>query len=248
MMPYEFNEDRSRSQRWAEEVIPILFELTGVPASAVDLGGGHGQWLAVMKRKGVSKVTCIDHPSMGEGCVLDDHEFVGLALDKTIPKAVKSDMAISIEFAEHVPMHKSDEIVEFLTQSAPVILFSAATPFQPGVNHVNGQWAPYWHHKFEANGFRLCDSLRWRLLFNQKLPFWLKTNLFVYLSIERESDFPQLADSSSPCPTDIQLVHMSALPDASPLAAYATKALVKETITRLAGLPIRMGRRLLGSN
>ena len=38
----------------------------------------------------------------------------------------------------------ADNYINSLTRLAPVILFSAAIPFQGGSGHVNEQWPEYW--------------------------------------------------------------------------------------------------------
>jgi hypothetical protein len=50
----------------------------------------------------------------------------------------------------------------------PVVLFSAAIPYQGGTHHVNEQWPEYWAGNFEAKGSslrpitsvgqRICES------------------------------------------------------------------------------------------
>ncbi len=60
------------------------------------------------------------------------------------------DLAICLEVAEHLNPEAARPLVEGLAHAGRV-LFSAATPDQPGVNHVNCQPHDYWHGLFAAH-------------------------------------------------------------------------------------------------
>lgn len=61
------------------------------------------------------------------------------------------DLAICLEVAEHLPSESAEPLVAGLAQ-AGTVLFSAATPGQPGVGHINCQPHDYWHGLFAAHG------------------------------------------------------------------------------------------------
>ena len=109
-------------------------------------------------------------------------EFVRCDLASTIPYVERCDLAMSIEFAEHVPGARNDENVRFLTESADVVLFSAAVPGQAGKGHINTRPARYWRDAFGKGGFDRYDVIRPQILFEQSIPRWLKQNLFLYAS------------------------------------------------------------------
>lgn len=79
------------------------------------------------------------------------------------------DLAICIEVAEHLPSKKSDVFIKTVTQSAPVVVFSAAIPNQGGNKHINEQWPDYWKELFQKEGYEKIDALRIILWDNPKI-------------------------------------------------------------------------------
>jgi hypothetical protein len=55
---------------------------------------------------------------------------------------------MSLECAEHLPAHRAAPLVEWLTKSAPIVVFSAAIPGQGGKGHINEQPPDYWNDLF----------------------------------------------------------------------------------------------------
>jgi hypothetical protein len=47
-----------------------------------------------------------------------------------------------------------------LVSRGPVIVFSAAIPYQGGTNHTNEQWPEYWARHFSAKGYVPVDCVR----------------------------------------------------------------------------------------
>ena len=68
--------------------------------------------------------------------------------------AAPFDLAICFEVAEHLEEHWADRLVDTLSDCAPIIVFSAATPGQGGSYHHNEQPHSYWLDKFkERHGY-----------------------------------------------------------------------------------------------
>jgi 2-polyprenyl-3-methyl-5-hydroxy-6-metoxy-1,4-benzoquinol methylase len=65
----------------------------------------------------------------------------------------KYDIAFCIEVAEHFPERLADNLVDVLTNLAPMVLFSAAVPGQGGHGHINCQHKPYWVSKFAEKNY-----------------------------------------------------------------------------------------------
>src|SRR5579862_3100091 len=65
-------------------------------------------------------------------------------LDRPFNLGRSFDLAMSFEVAEHLPPDAAKGFVDSLTRLAPLVLFSAAIPFQGGVGHINEQWPEYW--------------------------------------------------------------------------------------------------------
>ncbi len=108
----------------------------------------------------------------------------------------KYDMAICTEVAEHLKPESSVHLIKYLTQSAPVVIFSAAVPNQNGHGHINCQSRVYWHQLFRKNGFQIVDCLRKTLHENENLAIWYKLNVIDYtLHINSNLDTEQIINN-----------------------------------------------------
>jgi hypothetical protein len=98
------------------------------------------------------------------------------------------DLACSLEVAEHLPEHVARAFVRALANSAPAILFGAATPGQGGEGHVNEQWQDYWVSLFEDEGYRPVDAIRPHVWGNQHVAWWYQQNTLLYF---KEGQVPE---------------------------------------------------------
>jgi hypothetical protein len=69
------------------------------------------------------------------------------------------DVAISIEVAEHLEPGLGQSLVDQMSASADLIIFSAAQPGQGGQGHLNEQPKENWEKLFFAKGFFLLGPL-----------------------------------------------------------------------------------------
>ena len=177
----------------AARVWPILLDLFRV-ASVVDVGCGHGAWLAAARRHGIADLFGIDGPWIDPAALqIAAEQFRHARLDAPLALGRRFDMALSLEVAEHLPPERAADFVRDLTGLAPLVLFSAAIPGQGGTNHVNEQWPGYWAGLFAAHGYRALDILR-PLLWNEPaVAFWYKQNLLLYADPETLAARPDLA-------------------------------------------------------
>ena len=60
---------------------------------------------------------------------------------------------ICLEVAENLPPEAAEGFIDSLTRLAPVVLCSAAIPFQVGNQHLNGQWPDYWATLFRRHNY-----------------------------------------------------------------------------------------------
>jgi hypothetical protein len=69
-----------------------------------------------------------------------------------------------MEVAEHLPKSCARRFVQLLTALSPLVVFTAATPGQGGVDHVNEQPHEYWIDLFQSQGFQFDHrlSVEWR--------------------------------------------------------------------------------------
>jgi hypothetical protein len=209
---YEFQSSTERTYHVAQKIIPLLVELTDIPQSVVDLGGGGGGWLKAFQEIGSQKISLIDHPCMqSQDLLISSEYFIAVDLSKEIPEPIKCDLSISTEFAEHIDYQMSEKIVDFLTQSSDVVLFSAAIPGQGGGGlHINEQRPSFWKNLFQERGYERVDAIRPQIIFDNTIPFWFRQNLYLYV----EKDYlknSKLASLKSFLPDEFEIVHVNNL-------------------------------------
>jgi SAM-dependent methyltransferase len=188
---FAYHEQASRQS--AREAIPLVFQFVQ-PSSLVDVGCGIGTWLAEFKVAGVSDYLGIDGNYVNRGqLVIDPERF--LARDLTLPLKMdrRFDLAMSLEVAEHLPATSAETFVASLVQLAPVVLFSAAIPYQGGDGHVNEQWPDYWREKFARHDYVVIDCLRESLWMNRNVSPWYRQNLLFFVERNRLGNYPRLA-------------------------------------------------------
>lgn len=143
-----FYRDESRvALESAEIVLPILHHHLGFQ-SVIDIGCGTGAWAAVAQTLGCA-VLGVDHHVPTDLLLIET--FIDCDLSQGYPCG-GFDLAICLEVAEHLPDTAARPLVAGLAR-ARSILFSAATPGQPGINHIHCQPHTYWHALFAEYGF-----------------------------------------------------------------------------------------------
>lgn len=171
---------REPSAEAARVVVPMLLEHMTVER-VLDVGCGTGAWLEAFQ---CERIGLDVHPPGDVSSSIEYHR-----VDLTQPfKFGSFDLAICLETAEHLPATSAQSLTESLTAAAPVVLFSAAIPHQPGFGHVNCQWPDYWREKFESHGFRQYDPFRASLWDDDRVAWYYRQNLFLY---SRDIEFPE---------------------------------------------------------
>ncbi|MEG4336974.1 glycosyltransferase [Microcoleus sp. D3_18_C2] len=181
----------------AREIIPLLLDLLQpiLPKSVVDVGCGTGSWLAAFHKLGISDCLGIDGDYVDRTILqIPLNQFQSADLKQPLQINRKFDLAISLEVAEHLPATCAENFVNSLTQLAPVILFSAAIPFQGGVEHVNEQWPQYWVYYFQQNGYAVIDCLRKKIWNNEKVEPWYAQNILIFVKQEYLPGYPRLVN------------------------------------------------------
>jgi SAM-dependent methyltransferase len=168
----------------AEVVAPIMIESVA-PSSVLDVGCGSGAWLEAFARRGVVDVFGVDFSAARPAASLIGAERLREAdLNEPLRLQRRFDLALCLEVAEHLPQRAADTLVESLVAHAPVVLFSAAIPFQGGTGHQNEQWPNYWVKKFQHHGFHVCDFVRERVWSDQRVAWWYAQNLLLFANEE----------------------------------------------------------------
>jgi SAM-dependent methyltransferase len=205
---------RYKSKESAIQIVPIIIKLIS-PRSVVDVGCGVGTWLSVFQEKGVEDIFGIDGDYVNESSMeIPADFFQSCNLEEAEPDSFtqrKFDLAICLEVAEHINSSKSKKLVTLLTSLAPVVVFSAAIPFQGGVNHVNEQWPTYWRDLFFENGYVVVDCIRKRVWNNPKVKAHYAQNIFVYVQEKQMSKYPFLCKemNSNTVSFPLSIVHPS---------------------------------------
>jgi hypothetical protein len=199
---------RDGSRKSAEVIVPLIMEWAA-PASALDLGCGVGDWLSVFKRAGLQEIHGVDGDYVcGGQLAISEREFTAHDLQTPYLAGRRYDLAMSMEVGEHLPAGSAPCLVHSLIDAAPLVLFSAAIPNQPGKSHVNCQWPAYWADLFAENGYIPIDALRLRLWNDSRVDWWYRQNIMIY-ACERELDrWPKLkALRDSKLRSPLSLVH-----------------------------------------
>ncbi len=158
------------------------------PGSVLDVGCGHGAWLAAWKQAGARMVRGVDGAYVDPArLVIERSEFVAADLSKPVDLATRFDLVESLEVAEHLPEAAADTFVATLVRHGDVVLFSAAPPGQGGEHHVNEQPLAYWVEKFRARGYVPFDHPRAAVRGVREIEPWYRYNTLLFASREGQA-------------------------------------------------------------
>lgn len=132
--------------RSAQIVLPGLIAALGA-RTVIDIGSGTGAWALAAQEAGC-EVLAVDGHVPDEQVLVENFTRADLTSGFSCQGW---DLAICLEVAEHLPASAAAPLVAGLAL-ARTVLFSAATPGQPGVGHINCQPHEYWHELFAAHG------------------------------------------------------------------------------------------------
>ena len=179
------------------------------PASVVDVGCGNGEFLEMFREQGVNEVLGIDGDYVDRDllCIPQEHfQACNISLPFTLEKSY--DLALCLEVAEHLDSACATSFIDSLTRLAPVILFSAAIPFQGGTHHVNEQWLEYWAKLFQEKGFLPVDALRKKIWHNGEIEFWYRQNSILFCTEQAIASNERLSQEFAMTnPTMLSIVH-----------------------------------------
>lgn len=177
----------------ARVVAPIALGLVGA-SSVVDVGCGRGLWLKAFMELGVTDVFGVDGEWVKpDDLVIPKEKFESRDFGSLFTVGKTADLAISLEVAEHIKESAADSFVTALVETAPVIMFSAAIPFQGGTHHVNEQWPEYWAAKFKTHGFVPVDAIRRHVWGRRDVSFFYAQNILMFVKESEIAKYPKLA-------------------------------------------------------
>jgi SAM-dependent methyltransferase len=175
-----FRKEHEMVLQSARQVVPIIIRLLK-PQRVVDVGCGTGVWLSVFGEHGVEDFVGIDGAYVDPASLnIPRDRFLTRDLSQPFDLNREFDLAVSLEVAEHLPAASAAGFVESLTKLAAVVLFSAAIPFQGGVNHVNEQWPEYWVKLFAGRGYTVIDCIRRRIWDNEHVAYYYAQNMLIF--------------------------------------------------------------------
>ena len=221
----------------ARLVVPMVIDLVGRPASVVDVGCGSGAWLRAFAEQGVEDYLGLDGDYVSGSLQIPADHFRAADLAEPVALPRRFDLVVCLEVGEHLPASAADTFVDSLAALGDVVLFSAAIPYQGGVNHVNEQWPEYWATKFRDRGYVALDPFRRRLWREDRVDTWFAQNLVLYVTEARVDSEPHLRREADrmdgPMPA---LVHPS---------LYLSKARTASRVVRIWQSPVvRAAKRL----
>lgn len=198
----DFFKNRAGALISAKHIVPIVLKLIH-PKSVVDVGCGTGDFLSVFSEAGIQEILGVDGQWVDKKHLrIPESFFQSADLEKPLAIDRTFDLVVSLEVAEHLHASAAEIFIHSLTQLGPVILFSAAIPFQGGVHHVNEQWPEYWVERFEQEGYVVIDCIRKKLWNNPEVSVWYAQNTFLFVRktyLEKyeklQKEFEKLADS-----------------------------------------------------
>jgi SAM-dependent methyltransferase len=191
----------------ANEIVPLILEFIR-PQSVIDVGCGTGAWLAVFREQGIEDVLGIDGDYVDRNSLLvPEALFQAHDLVRPLEIGRKFDLVVSLEVAEHLSSRHAKNFVKSLTSLSPVVMFSAAIPYQGGKNHVNEQWQDYWRKLFSEKGFEAVDFVRKRVWDNPKVGPWFAQNIIMYIQKDYLDQNPLLKEEWEKADFPLSVVH-----------------------------------------
>ena len=198
---------RAGAQRSAKSAVPLILRWVR-PQTIIDVGCGQGTWLAEFRAQGVANVCGIDGDYVERDKLeIPQERFAAFDLKRSFAVDRRFDLAMSLEVAEHLPASVAGGFIASLVRLAPIVLFSAAVPYQGGMNHVNEQWPDYWARLFAQHDYLPIDCLRRELWSRPEVEWWYAQNMFFYAQRTYLESQPALLAAHQQCPTALSLVH-----------------------------------------
>lgn len=188
----------------ATTVLEILFRQFK-PRTVVDIGCGHGTWLAAAETLGSTRLKGIDGPWITKSDLIRPSiEFACVDFESGFSAGGPFDLCISVEVAEHVSPARAGEFVKTLCDTSDIVVFSAAIPGQGGTHHVNEQWQSHWIRLFDAHDYACHDIFRPAIWDKEIVDWWYRQNTFLFKRRGSSVDnLPTLSDS----PAIADIVH-----------------------------------------
>jgi len=191
----------------ARAIVPLVLKVVKA-RSVIDIGCGQGIWLVAFREAGIEDCWGVDGDYV-------DRQQLKIPADRFLPRDLsqplaldrKFDLVVSLEVAEHLKKEAADTFIASLVSAGPIVLFSAAAPFQGGVDHFNEQWPGYWAERFAKHGYLPVDFIRRRVWNRPDIAWWYAQNTFLYVERSVLPQYPLLQQEHAASPAALPLVH-----------------------------------------
>lgn len=177
-----YNAISTGSARSASVIVPIILDAYPDIKSVIDIGCGNGSFLRSFASSGIEDFLGIDGEWASHTLdTVTQTRFVACDLRSDWPSLDRRfDLAVCLEVAEHLPTERSVGLVRLCTAASDLVVFSAAIPFQGGVDHVNEQWQSHWISLFRSEGYGVQDSIRPKIWESILVEPWYCQNLLIF--------------------------------------------------------------------
>lgn len=169
------------------------------PLRILDVGCGPGLYVDALRHQGHDAIGIDPDPTLEVTAYLRRMSLFDDAYLRLF-ETHGFDLVMCLEVAEHIPAHRSDEVVGRLCMPAPVVLFSAAQPGQGGDGHINLKRKGEWDRLFAEHGF-LYDAPATAAFVEYMIAGphmgWLRNNGMVFRSYGTQN-FATIAEEERP--------------------------------------------------
>lgn len=196
------------SSQISAQIIVSLISDSLEPKSVLDVGCGLGIWLREWQKIGVEIFGVDVAEAAGKNLVIPVDSFLQVNLEEPLNLNRKFDLVTCLEVAEHVSQESATQLIKSLVTHGDMVLFSAAIPFQGGVDHFNEQWPSYWEEIFKKFDFIALDPFRYKLWNNRSISFHYRQNMLLFVKNDKVENNSFLSKEHSLMDTKIlNLVH-----------------------------------------
>jgi hypothetical protein len=199
-----------------------------------------------LKNLGVPTILGIDGPWVNVNQLqIRKDEFAARNLEQhDLSLGRKFDLVLCLELAEHLSQDRADSLVQSLVNLGPVVLFSAAVPFQGGPHHINEQWPEYWVERFNTHDYVAIDCIRKRVWEDPGVLVHYRQNTVVFAAHSTLEKNAMLRDEyQASLESPISVVHpdlyMLKLKAYSNLNMFPVSRIVRALPRRVLGAAIR---------